>query len=78
MQPAGAAAAGGGGLSVVVNGAAVSVQGTTHVPLPKWLAGQDDEEQNAEGGQLLLMMVGDQHLSNLRRAMDQQVGSSSG
>jgi hypothetical protein len=59
----------------MVNGAAMSVPGATHVPLPKWLAGQEDEEQSAEGGQLLLMMVGDQHLANLRRAMDQQVGS---
>ncbi|WIA31508.1 hypothetical protein OEZ86_002401 [Tetradesmus obliquus] len=70
---AGAAAGGGGGLCIMVNGARVSVPGATHVPLPKWLAGHDDEEGSVEGGQLLLMMVGDQHLADLRRAMDQQV-----
>jgi hypothetical protein len=70
---AGCSSARGKGLSVMVNGVAVSVPGASHVPLPKWLLGQEDEEQSAEGGQLLLMMVGDQNLANLRRSMDQQV-----
>jgi hypothetical protein len=78
MIPAAGGAAGKGcqGLSVMVNGVAVAVPSASHVPLPKWLLGQEDEEQSAEGGQLLLMMVGDQNLANLRRAMDQQVGGA--
>ncbi|KAF6250704.1 hypothetical protein COO60DRAFT_1629458 [Scenedesmus sp. NREL 46B-D3] len=73
LLQAGALAGGGAGLSIVVNGVPVSLPGAVHVPLSKWLAGQDEDGQSAEGGQLLLMMVGDQNLANLRRAMDQQV-----
>eukprot|EP00878_Enallax_costatus_P036082 GHUV01040375.1.p1 GENE.GHUV01040375.1~~GHUV01040375.1.p1 ORF type:complete len:651 (+),score=194.50 GHUV01040375.1:228-2180(+) len=40
------------------------------IALPAFL---EDEDQSSEGGILLLMMVGDQNLGQLRRAMDQQV-----
>lgn len=40
------------------------------IPLPAFL---EDDDQSTEGGMLLLMMVGDQNLGLIRRAMDQQV-----
>lgn len=66
----GAASPATAGWSVKANGAVLL---PVAVPLPSWLANREDDEPGADGGQLLMMMVGDQNLATLRRAMDQQV-----
>jgi hypothetical protein len=41
-----------------------------------WLAHRSDPEQGRDGSQLLMMIVGDKRLGELRRLTDQQVNGS--
>lgn len=53
-----------------------AAQAQAAVTLGDWLAEGEAQEGRREGGQLLMMVVGDKNLQNHRRALDQHVSSS--
>lgn len=52
-----------------------AAQAQAAVTLGEWLTEGEGQEGRREGGQLLLMVVGDRSLQNHRRALDQHVGA---
>jgi len=67
--------------SAVVSGqalkaaAAAAAQGAAAVTLSAWLSEGEGQGGQREGGQLLMMVVGDKNLQSFRRALDQHVGT---
>lgn len=65
--------------SAVVSGqalkaaAAAAAQGAAAVTLSAWLSEGEGQGGQREGGQLLMMVVGDKNLQSFRRALDQHV-----
>eukprot|EP00775_Hariotina_reticulata_P001613 gene1613-1953_t len=59
--------------SGTANAAAAAAAAVAASKVPGWLTRKPDEEPRRDGGQLLMMIVGDRRLGELRRVTDQQV-----